>query len=537
MKRFSTLIILGAILILAAALRLWQLGAVPASPDWDEASLGYNAYSILRTGKDEYGTFLPLSLRSFNDYKPPLYVYLTVPSVALFGLTTWAVRLPSAVFGILAVFGTYLLVRELFKKSSFCYLLSVISSLLLAISPWHIQFSRVAFEANIGVTLNIYAVYFFLRGLYTKSGLIISAILFTLSLYAYHSERIFVPTLIVLLFVLYRKQLWPQKKYVLIIACIIGCIIILPLISVLTNKNALMRLQGTSVFQKQTELLSNTINKIEYDKSTGYWLGTLFDNRRVEYAKVLIRGYLIHFSPNWLFITGDHPRHHAPDMGLLYLWELPFIAVGIYKLLRGKGPSSKLFLGWCLLAPIAATPTIELPHAVRTLVFLPSFQVFTAVGLATVYWRLRAQKPVWVRLFSVVTGLIIIGSFLYYIHMYFVHTNVEYSQYWQYGYKQAVEYAEKHKGEYKKVVVSTDLEQPYMFFLYFTRYDPKAYLAGGGSASGAFDRYEFRKIDWEKETRDGSILYIGTPKEIVHGTKANITALDGTPVIHITDRE
>ncbi|MBI5019248.1 hypothetical protein HZB58_03170, partial [Candidatus Gottesmanbacteria bacterium] len=86
MKKISFIIII----ILAAFLRLWQLGNVPVSPDWDEAALGYNAYSILKTGKDEYGIFLPRTLRSFDDYKPPLYTYLAIPAVAAFGLTTWA---------------------------------------------------------------------------------------------------------------------------------------------------------------------------------------------------------------------------------------------------------------------------------------------------------------------------------------------------------------------------------------------------------------------------------------------------------------
>ncbi len=544
MKRFSSFIVLAAIMILAGVLRLWQLGAVPPSPDWDEASLGYNAYSILQTGRDEYGTWFPLSLRSFNDYKPPLYVYLAVPSVAVFGLTTAAVRLPSAIAGILAVLGTYVLVKELFQKTDDREKVAMIASLLLAISPWHIQFSRIAFEANAGVTLNIYAVYFFIRGVKDKTGLMISAILFALAMYAYHSERIFVPLLVVLLFIVCRTHLWPPKKRAITIAVITGLCLTLPLFFVLTDKNALMRLKGTSSFQKQTELLSGNIKKLEYDRSKGYWLAELFDNRRVEFAKVIIRGYLSHFSPKWLFITGDHERHHAPDMGLLYLWELPFIAIGIYTLIRRKQMGDRLLLAWWFIAPVAASPTIDLPHSVRTLVFLPTFQVFTAVGLMTVYARLRAFKSLWVEMAVIGGALVIVGLFAYYVHMYFVHTNLEYSKYWQYGYEQAVKYAEAYKHEYKKVVVSTDLEQPYIFFLFFTRFDPKTYLAQGGTVSGnfdeelnRFDRYEFRKIDWEQEVRDGSILYIGTPQEIVHGNKATITALDGTPMIHITDRE
>src|SRR5437773_2571614 len=110
----NKLFILLGIILLAILLRFYQLGNNPPSIDWDEASTGYNAYSILKTGKDEYGNFLPLSFRSFDDYKPPVYIYLTVPSVAVFGLTEFAVRLPAAIIGVLAVLVIYFLCLEIF---------------------------------------------------------------------------------------------------------------------------------------------------------------------------------------------------------------------------------------------------------------------------------------------------------------------------------------------------------------------------------------------------------------------------------------
>src|SRR3990167_2772064 len=143
-KHNSVLLI---IVILATILRFYQLGQNPPSLDWDETAHGYNAYSILKTGRDEYAYKLPLYFRSFDDYKPPIYTYLVVPSVAVFGLNDFAVRFPSAFLGVLAVIFTYLMVYELFKNKTIAFL----SSLFLAISPWHLQFSRVAFETNSAV--------------------------------------------------------------------------------------------------------------------------------------------------------------------------------------------------------------------------------------------------------------------------------------------------------------------------------------------------------------------------------------------------
>src|SRR3989344_1420207 len=147
------LILLIVILVIGAVLRLWQLGAVPSSIDWDEASLGYNAYSIFETGKDEFGKTLPVVLRSFNDYKPALYTYLIIPSYKIFGLNEFSIRFPSAIMGILTLISVYFLVKKLFQKEN----IALLTTFLLAISPWHIQFSRIAFESNVGLALNIFA--------------------------------------------------------------------------------------------------------------------------------------------------------------------------------------------------------------------------------------------------------------------------------------------------------------------------------------------------------------------------------------------
>ena len=142
LRRYRLLFLIG-IIFFAAVLRLYQLGVTPVSPDWDEVALGYNAYSIIQTGKDEYGAFLPVVLRSYDDYKPALYTYLAIPPIFVFGLTVFATRLPSAIFGILTIFITYLLIREVFKKKVwlllrvFCwrYLPGTSSSLVLLLRP------------------------------------------------------------------------------------------------------------------------------------------------------------------------------------------------------------------------------------------------------------------------------------------------------------------------------------------------------------------------------------------------------------------
>jgi 4-amino-4-deoxy-L-arabinose transferase-like glycosyltransferase len=535
----KTFLLLLAILVIAAGLRFYKLGEVPVSPDWDETALGYNAYSILKTGRDEYGTLLPLTIRSFDDYKPPLYVYLTVPSVAVFGLSVFSTRLPSAIMGVLAVLGTYFLVKELFKKNN----LALLSAFLLAISPWHLQISRVAFETNVGDAVTIWAVTALLAGLRKKIFLPVSAFLFGIGLYSYHSERVFLPLMLLLLVIIYKKVLFTKEHTgVIITSLLIGVIFFIPLISILFGSNGLLRLKATSTFTDTTNLLARDIPKLERDHQSGDILGLILDNRRIVYAKTVISGYLSHYSLAWLFLTGDNPRHHAPDMGLMYLWELPFLLFGMYWAWKyTSGPTRILLFGWFLLAPIPAAPTTGLPHAVRTFNFLPTFQIFTALGILGTFPLFNKKSLLYVA--GAVYGLFIVGNLLYFHDMYFVQQNPENSQYWQYGYKEAIALTEKLKGKYQKVVVSTKLDQSYMFFLFYTKYDPAVYLAEGGTKSGSFEetnngfnKYEFRPIKWSAEKRDGTILYVGDPKDMPYGNVANIKFLNGTTAIEMADQ-
>ena len=203
-----------------------------------------------------------------------------------------------------------------------------------------------------------------------------------------------------------------------------------------------------------------------------------------------------------------------------------------HLVINWKEKSSRLILFWFLAAPIAAAPTTGLPHAIRTLVFLPTFQIMTAIGIKKLPSRFF---PFFV--------LVFVLNVIFYLHMYFGHMNREYSQFWQYGYKQAVDYVKANNGKYKKIVVSIQLEQPYIFFLYYLAYDPAKYLAQGGTKSGGFeevrnkfDIFEFRPIDWDREKRNRDELYIGTPKEIRGSVLQSILYLDGSEAIRIAQQ-
>src|SRR3989344_8507534 len=150
--------LLAGIILLAFILRFYKLETNPPGLYWDEVSLGYNAYSILKTAKDEHGKFLPVTnFAAFGDYKPPGYIYFSVPSVGVFGLNEFAIRFPSALAGTLAVLVTYFLTQKLFSKRK----IALLASFFLAISPWNIHFSRVAFESNLAALFSLIGIYLF----------------------------------------------------------------------------------------------------------------------------------------------------------------------------------------------------------------------------------------------------------------------------------------------------------------------------------------------------------------------------------------
>lgn len=533
------------IILVASVLRLYQLGIVPSSPDWDEVALGYNAYSILSTGRDEYGKFMPIVLRSFDDYKPALYMYFIVPLIPLFGLDIISVRLPSAILGILTVLASYFLMKELFRRKDIAFL----TSFLLAISPISIQFSRVAFETNAGVAFNVFGALFFLKGLKKPLFLLLAALFFGLNLSVYQSDRVFTPLFALTLIIIFWKQIFTIPKKYLAGAFLVGAITILPLtVNMATNSKSLYRFKGVSIFSELTTIKHEAEKRYVDDKNNGNVTGVFLHNKWVAYSREIMSGYLSHYDLNWLFIRGDLVRHHAPSVGLMYLWELPFFLMGIYSLIFHKFPTKTklLIFTWFLLAPVPAAVTNGVPHSVRTLNFLPTFQVFTALGIISGFLFFNKYKSFGIRyLLLVGISLFAAFNFVYYLNQYFVQQNYFTSYDWQYGYKEAVPYVQKISSKYKKIVVSdrVPLDQSHMFFLFYLKYPPELYQKAGNTSGGfleshKFDKYEFRPIDWKKEEKKSDILYVGRPGDFHTGGGSilkTINYLDGKPAIVIIE--
>lgn len=195
-----------AVLVVGFVARLVALGEYPAGFNQDEASAAYDAYSILKTGYDRNGQFLPVHLIAWGSGQNALYSYLSMPFLAVFGLDVWAFRLPMALIGCLSLFAFWRLLLAMTDRKT-----ALAGLALLAICPWHILKSRWALESNLFPDLLLFGVLFLVIGLQHDRlpPFLAGCGVLGLSSYAYGTAYLFLPVFVLplLLFLVAKKRL------------------------------------------------------------------------------------------------------------------------------------------------------------------------------------------------------------------------------------------------------------------------------------------------------------------------------------------
>lgn len=469
MKKYLLLLII----VLAVFLRFWNLDNNPPSLTWDEAAWGYNAYSLGIDGRDEFGRFLPLDyLESFGDFKPPVYAYLSIIPVKLFGLNEFAVRFPSALFGVLTVLITYFLAKRIFWNSEQKEKYALFSSLFLAISPWHIMLSRAAFEANVATFLLAGGVWLFLKGIQEKKWYIVASIIFfVLSIYTFNTARIVAPLLVLMLGFSFRKKLIENKKQTLV-AILVGFLLILPTFRFLISPQASLRFKEVNIFS-DIDVVKAANQQIENDDNA-FW-SKLLHNRRLSYAVSYLRHYLDNFNPAFLFIKGDgNPKFSTQDVGQMYLWDLPFFVAGALIIFKKRTGLWWIIPSWLLIGIIPAATARETPHALRIEVTLPMFQILVAYGFSQFLFYTKKYSKVF-KILVILLSFLLVANFFYFFRNYVTHYPFEFSGEWQYGYKQSIEYVKSVQDNYNQIKITTTMGRPYIYYAFYTKIDPKIF--------------------------------------------------------------
>ncbi|MEK7090947.1 MAG: hypothetical protein AAB887_00385 [Patescibacteria group bacterium] len=490
------------LLIVAAGLtlRLAAINFLPPSLNWDEVSLGYNAYSLLKTGRDEWGTILPTIIRAYGDYKLPIYVYLAVTS-------PFFIRLPSIIFGTLLIIVTYLLGRRL--ASPF---VGLTSALLIAISPWTWWISRIALEANVGALLIAIGIYCLLA-----RKLNLGILFLGLSVWAYNSARVFSPLFLTGYWLINRPKLTPIH-YSLI------SIFFIPMIFQLLSSSGQARLNWLTILDSGAitqinQLQSRPGGRLVYNKAT-YFLYRFGQN------------YISYLSPNFLFLKGgNHYQFSVQNYGLLYLICLPFFYIGIWYLFRNyKLESRNSLLLWLLLAPVAGSLTRDAPHVLRAIPLLPLPMILTAIGLD------RFGRNVKVLFF-----VVLLLSTMNYLFVTKSYRN-NFSDAWQYGYSQVIQFIKPLYSQYDQIVFTKKYGEPHEFVAYFWPWDPADFSQNKSWDYHAnwywvnsLDKIKFVN-DWEISTMafKPNTLVISSPESEISGREIKrINFLNGQPAFII----
>jgi 4-amino-4-deoxy-L-arabinose transferase-like glycosyltransferase len=503
-------IILPLILIIAFIIRFIGISNTPAlNPD--EAALGYNAYSLIKTGKDEHGASWPLHFKSFGDYKPGGYVYLAIPFVKILGLTPLAVRLPNLILSILTILFLYKLILLLSKSQK----LALLSAAVLTFSPWHIHFSRGAWESSAALSFIIIGTYFFFKSI--KEKFLLNFSLFTLnfilSLYIYHSARLIAPLLALSICLLYFKFLL-KKLPQIILPLIFGILLTIPVLYSFLTNGGTTRIGGVGLMadsgpaSRSEELLN------QHPQTTIFT--RIIHNKRLLYLVSWGQKYTSHFDFNFLAINGDEvPRSKVPEMGQIYIFDIPFLLLGIIFLIKSKlfCSKSKIFIFLFLfISPIASSLTFQAPSALRSLAMVIPLTIFIASG---VYYFFDFIKKLKFKNLIIALLIILYSYFIaYYFDSYFLHYAKRFPFAWQYQFDKLVPYLESQKGNYQNIYITNKYDQPYILFLFFSKYPPKQIQSQikltepdnfGFSTVSGYDNYHFGKINWD-EIPTGSLI-------------------------------
>lgn len=511
-KNKLALLLLVLIVIIGGFLRFYKITENPPSLTGDEISFGYAAYSILETGRDESGKFMPLVIQSIGDYKNPLPAYMMVLAIKLFGMNDFAVRFQNAFFGTITIILFYLFILDIFKRKS----LAILGALFMAISSWHIFYSRFAYEPLIASTFAMLGIWFFMKMLNGKKYWgVLSALFFAMTMYTGFAPRLFIPIFIFFAILFNFKGVVKEKgKYLVFIVTLI--LLAIPLVYVSIYQGASTRF--SMVFLANDVDFVRNVN-FDYLKTMG-GLPYLFF--------FWVKRYLNYLQPDFIFFNAlQMTLPNTLGLGILYLFELPWLVLGVVEFIRGKIPFKSIFVIWLLTGIIPDSLTNNQQHAGRLLHIAPVVIIIVALGALKFYEWLKGLKNTYLKVY--ISGVYLLFILLFLIHaclVFAVHFPRHKGESFDEGIREAVLYIKENQDKYSEVVFDTRhgvegpylISNPHMYLLFYTKYDPakyqtieKTYGSDPNNPFFNFDKYTFRYIDWPKDSVKKDTLFIGSP--------------------------
>lgn len=516
-----TTIVLVLIVVVGSLLRGLNIESNPVSLYGDELTIAYDSYSVLKTGYDQTGQFLPLTFR-MGSGRPPGYVYGSIPFIALFGPTALGVRTLSLLSGIGTIVLTFLIGRKLFSAK-----IGLVAAGLVAVSPWAISISRGGFEATFALFLTLLGAVFYLYAAKTPWFYIASAICWGVTLHTYPTYKLVLPIFILVLiwFLGGLPKAKIERRWFL------GGVVVLALFCLLVIQQTLSggseeRFLSLNVFSEM-ETKKALTQKIISDRTRSHlpdFLIGYIHNRPVEYIQIIFNSYMQNFSPEYLLMGGDkNPRHNMVSLGAFYIIDLFLIIFGWVSLIKRKLTKILIFLvAWILISPLATTFLLQ-THFLRSAFIIVPCLLISALGLVYLWDILEQVKGKWI--VKSFLFLLFFVQFVFLLNNLFFLSPYKFSSFWAEPAKLAVLRAEEQKQLFDYVIISTRIDNVEFAYPVYSQIDPRI-VQQANKQQVSLNNYSFKKFDnvyigsvpdtlIETFLRDlnGRVLYIGSRYE------------------------
>ncbi len=482
LQKYFVWIILTLSVCVSLFFAVYKINVAPPGFNADEAAFSYNAYSILKTGADEYGTFLPVRLKSFGDYKMPLYSYLSVPFIAMFGLNEIGARALNMFLAAIFPFAIYFFTKELFKNK----IIGVTSALLISVCLGKGIIERQAHEALLAAFLITLGSYFILKFIDTQKyryGIAFVVSLF-LALFSYQSSRLF--ALFFFIFVIsyfFFKKVKTKARIVVLIFFIIS----------------LVTFAVTDIIYKPTRVanlfITNTAGfgmKIMQLRSEGG--NRVFYNPLTVGVRDALYQYSLYFSPQFLVENGDsNVRFGFEDMSPITPLEYFFIFIGFYYLFKNKERWRYYILSLFFISPITAALTWADLSFTRSFFILIPTLVIVSYGFYNFLIAFRKKR---IFNYLLIALLCIEALFLFYSWDFYLNHYSKRAlpaQSWQAGYQELGDYVKANYKKFDTFYITQKNGEPYIFLLFYLNYPPQEYQKQ--ATLSAPDQFGFGQVE------------------------------------------
>lgn len=506
------------LLIVAVGFFLRLYGSTLMPLYGDELTLAYDAYSILKTGHDQNGVFLPLTFQ-MAEGRPAGYVYFSIPFIAAFGPTLMGARMLSILSGVGIIILLFLLGKKLVNER-----VGLLAAALFSVSPWGIQLGSGGFETHFALFLTLLGAVLLLNAKLKPFLLPLSVLFLGLAIHTYSAYKLTVPLLAVaLIFFSGGLRDWFRKKYILwsISAIIIVGISLGLLMNQALTAGSEGRFLHLNVFSKEN-VREKIIQKVNIERNLDKLpenMVPFFHSKNLEYAFMISGSFVNNFSLDFLFWHGDgNPRHNGATIGEFYPIELFFILAGLFYLVGQKKRPLKLILPWLLIAPLPATLLLE-THALRSSLMLPPLILLSAVGVYSL-WVSSTGK--WIKL---LLPVIVLFQFVIFADRFYFLAPQSFSRFWSYPAKIASDLAIENRGKFDYIILSDSLDNVEFAYPVYAQVDPALVIAQNKQREEFFGIPFKRlgnvyigylageKIENFIQDLPGSVLYIGPVEE------------------------